>query len=252
MKRKICFVLPEYARATHFQYVAEFVEGLAAEADIFLVVEKGEKRVYLVSGQTVMPREDGKDFDLLVVGSNAVPDGMSFSDTLAYGADRGLIQIAEHPFIESHRGMGRERLEEYIEKFDAIEGHNAQAIFGSFMSRLPVVGAVFSRAGRELNETAQSVANIYGVPYVANSDAHRIQDLGIAYNEWDGELNDAHEDRFLAELKAHIRSGKFKTFEGYEPAFSWFQWNSRFQKGIKKHGNKGPQEEYIPSNLLGK
>jgi glycosyltransferase involved in cell wall biosynthesis len=42
MKKKICFVLPEYARATHFQYVAEFVEGLATEADIFLVIEKGE------------------------------------------------------------------------------------------------------------------------------------------------------------------------------------------------------------------
>jgi glycosyltransferase involved in cell wall biosynthesis len=42
MKKKICFVLPEYARATHFQYVAEFVEGLAESADIFLVIEKGE------------------------------------------------------------------------------------------------------------------------------------------------------------------------------------------------------------------
>ena len=42
MKKKICFVLPEYARATHFQYVAEFVEGLAEHADIFLIVEKGE------------------------------------------------------------------------------------------------------------------------------------------------------------------------------------------------------------------
>lgn len=42
MKKKICFVLPEYARATHFQYVAEFAEGLADQADIFLVIEKGE------------------------------------------------------------------------------------------------------------------------------------------------------------------------------------------------------------------
>lgn len=40
--KKICFVMPEYARATHFQYVAEFVESLADEADIFLVIEKGE------------------------------------------------------------------------------------------------------------------------------------------------------------------------------------------------------------------
>lgn len=42
MKKKICFVMPEYARATHFQYVAEFVEALATEADIFLIIEKGE------------------------------------------------------------------------------------------------------------------------------------------------------------------------------------------------------------------
>lgn len=40
-KKKLCFVLPEYASATHFTYVAEFVEALAEEFDIFLIVEKG-------------------------------------------------------------------------------------------------------------------------------------------------------------------------------------------------------------------
>lgn len=34
-------MLPEYALATHFSYVAEFVESLADSIDIFLIVEKG-------------------------------------------------------------------------------------------------------------------------------------------------------------------------------------------------------------------
>src|SRR3989344_5081906 len=123
-----------------------------------LVVEKENKKVYLVSGQTVMPREDGKDFDLLMIGSNSIPDRLSFSNTLSYGEVHGLIQIAEHPFVETHRGMGKERLERYIDKFDAIEGHNAQTAFPSWVTKLPVIGSALSRAGRELNEKAKEIA----------------------------------------------------------------------------------------------
>jgi len=195
-----------------------------------------------------MPREDGKDFDLLVVGSNSVPDRPSFSDTLSYGADKGLIQIAEHPFIESHCGMGEERLEKYIEKFDAIEGHNAQAIFRSWITHLPIVGSTFSRAGRELNEKARETAIKYEKPYVANSYAHRIEDLGIAYNEWEGEINDRNEDTFLTDLRGRIRSGRFTTHMGYEPVVAWLGWVSTFQKGINENKGKTIGGKYVPSN----
>ncbi|MEK6928498.1 MAG: PHP-associated domain-containing protein [Nanoarchaeota archaeon] len=213
-----------------------------------LVVEKGNSHVYIVSGQTVVPKEDGKDFDLLVVGANNVPDKLSFSDTLSYCSDNGLIQIAEHPFLETHQGMGKERLEKYIHRFDAIEGHNAQAIFRSLATHLPVVGSMLSRAGRELNEKAKASAKEYGKPYVANSDAHCIEDLGIAYNQWGGEMDAKSEYQFLKNLKDCIRSGQFIVHEGYEPIISWLKWVSTFQRGVKENKGISSQEKYIPSN----
>ena len=147
--------------------------------DNILVVEKGKKKVYLLNGQTVMPRENGKIYDLLILGTNKVPSNMSFGDTIKYGKDRGLIQIAEHPYVETHRGMGKELLEKHIEDFDAIEGHNSQARFSAWIKKLPKIGAMFSRAGREFNEKAKETAREYNKPYIATSDAHRIEDLGI-------------------------------------------------------------------------
>jgi len=212
-----------------------------------LRVEKDGQRVYLVNGQTVMPEEDGKRFDLLVVGSNQVPNSMNFRDTLKYCSDKGLTRIAEHPLVESHRGMGRQRLEKYIEQFDAVEGFNAQAIFPRALTRIPIVGSgFFSRAGRESNEEAKKVAREYEKPYVANSDAHRIKDLGISNIEWAGKVDDRSEEGFLADLKERVSSGRFKTVEKYMNVVGWCKWVTTFQRGLKQK----IEEAYIPSNEL--
>ena len=224
------------------------VETLGGNNNI-LVVERGNDKVYLVNGQTVMPKEGENRHDLLVVGSNEVPNGMTFRDTLLYGQDRGLIQIAEHPYVETHRGMGRELLEEHINDFDAIEGHNSQAVFYKWITKLPKIGAMFSRAGRELNEKAKATARKYGKPYVATSDAHRIEDLGISYIEWEGNINDSSENSFFTQLKEQIRTGNFRTVEYYEPLLTWFKWIRTFQKGIS---SRKIVDEYIPSNKFQK
>ena len=209
-----------------------------------LVVEKGSNRVYLVNGQTVMPEENGKKYDLLVVGSNQIPNAMSFNDTLNYGKDHGLIQIAEHPYIETHRGIGEELLEEHIKDFDAIEGHNSQAIFSSWTTRLPVVGGLLSRAGKEMNEKARQIACRYNKPWIATSDAHRIEDLGISHIQWESEIDDSNETRFFGNLKTRIHTGAFKPIINYEKMLAWFSWISTFQKGIRSGRIK---DEYIPS-----
>ena len=198
-----------------------------------LVVEKGNDKVYLVNGQTAMPKEDGKRYDLLVVGSNQVPNFKSFRDTLNYGKDHGLIQIAEHPYVETHRGMGRELLESYINNFDAIEGHNSQAIFSNLMTKLPKIGAMFSRAGRKMNELAQETAKRYNKSWIATSDAHQIEDLGISYISWDNEIDDSSEDGFFASLQNRIRSNRFRAECNYESVFQWFKWIGIFQIGCK-------------------
>lgn len=207
-----------------------------------LVVESGDQRVYVVNGQTAMPREDGKKYDLLVVGSNGVPNGLRVGDTLEYCKDRGLFRGAEHPLIESHRGLGEELLGRHIDEFDAIEGFNAQAVFPVALTKLPVVGrGFFSRAGRELNEKAKQVAREYGKPYIATSDAHRIEDLGVSHIEWTGTLEDSSEEGFLTGLREIIRSGDFRTIERYVGVVGWGRWVATFQLGVRDpEHNKGP------------
>ncbi len=39
--KKVCFIVPEFSLDTHFRYVAEMVEALAHNHNIFLVIEKG-------------------------------------------------------------------------------------------------------------------------------------------------------------------------------------------------------------------
>lgn len=223
----------------------EYKAGTLGGKDNILVVEKENKKVYLVNGQTVMTEENGKKYDLLVVGSNEVPNGRTFEDTLKYGQDRGLILIAEHPYVETHRGMGKKLLEKYIGEFDAIEGFNSQAIFPNWMTKLPKVGAMFSRAGKKLNQKAKESARYFHQPYIATSDAHRIEDLGISYISWIGELDNSSEDKFLTELKDKIGSGNFKTTENDESMIDWFRWISIFKKGI---ASGKVVDEYIPSN----
>lgn len=218
-----------------------------------LVVEMGKERVYLVNGQTAMPKENGKKYDLLIVGSNRVPNFKSFRDTLNYGKDHGLIQIAEHPYVETHRGMGKELLERYIDDFDAIEGHNSQAIFWNWMTKLPKIGSMFSRAGRKMNELAQETAKRYNKPWIATSDAHQIEDLGISYISWDGEINNSNEDKFFSDLKNIIRRNEFDVECNYESVFQWFKWIGIFQIGCKaiKVGKFDViTDAYTPSNEL--
>jgi predicted metal-dependent phosphoesterase TrpH len=172
---------------------------------------------------------------------------MRFSETLKWATDEGLITIAEHPYVESHRGMGKELLEKYIGEFSAIEGHNSQAIFSNWITKLPKIGKVFSRAGRELNERAKQTARDFDIPYVATSDAHRIEDLGLSYIEWVGKIDDSSEEKFIEYLRLSVEHGDFRTKENYENIFDWFNWVRIFQKGIKSGEVKN---EYICSKEL--
>ena len=209
-----------------------------------LVVEKGDNRVYIVNGQTVMPKENGNRYDLLVVGSNQVPNDMPFRDTLNYCSDNGLISIAEHPYVETHRGMGQALLERHIEKFDAIEGHNSQAIFKNWTTKIPVIGGLLSKAGKNLNLKAKIFAIGNEKPYIATSDAHRIEDLGISYIEWIDNIKNTSEEKFIQDLRARIKSGDFGNMERYESTLSWFKWVLTFQRGIRPGK---VQDIYIPS-----
>lgn len=185
--------------------------------DNVLVLEKEGKLVYLVNGQTVIARDNFRRYDHLVVGSNRVPNLMTLDDTFQFGEDNGLIQIAEHPFVENHFGIGLERLERYVKSYDAIEGHNAQIWF-SFITRS--------------NEHAINFAIEHNKPFIAVSDAHRIKDLGIAYIDLQRMPDVSSEERFLRDLKSQVSSGEFGVHTEYVSIFGFLDWVSKFRVGI--------------------
>lgn len=182
-----------------------------------LIVGKGEQKVYFVNGQTVNVLEDGKRFDHLVIGSNQVPNKRTLKDTIAYAKDHGLIQIAEHPFVLNHYGIGRRRLLEHLADFDAIEGFNAQVLW-------LVAG---------YNVQAKAFAQEYQKPAIAVSDAHRIEDAGLSHIMFHDALDARNESAFFQSLKNLVREGKFQAIEEFEPLRDWIRWAPLLQWGIR-------------------
>lgn len=197
-----------------------------------LVVERAPRKLYLINSQTVMAKEDGKVIDHLVAGSNEVPNFRTIEDTLKYGNDRELIQIAEHPLCEAHQGMGAEKLKRYVKMYDAIEGHNSQLVFKGLAAKLPG----FRNFRRDLNTQAQQFAAMNYKPWIAVSDGHRIEDAGVSYIEFDESLLRTESgDDFLASLKKIVSGNHFTSVCEYLKFKEWRDWVLKFRKGIKKH-----------------
>jgi predicted metal-dependent phosphoesterase TrpH len=213
-----------------------------------MCVEKNGKKVFIVNGQTVMAEERGKKFDILVVGSNLIPNGLILKDTLNYIRDRELIAIAEHPYVESHRGIGEHELVKHKEYFDGIETFNSQAIMPSWTSKIPGLGHYFSKAGSDANIKAKALAAKLKMTSIATSDAHRIQDLGLSHIRYYGDLPTS-EPLFISALKRVIRDDQLlSNHEESENPLAWIQWNTLFHISAKL--GKGLDGEYIPSVRL--
>lgn len=196
--------------------------------DNVIVVERENKRVYFLNGQTVAVSDEGKRYNHLVVGSNQVPNEKSIADTIKYCNDRGIIQIIQHPALKSRFGMGFKKAEKYAAECDAIEGHNAQLALPRFFSLIPIIG----QYTKSSNDKSKKFAHDVNKPYISTSDGHRIEDAGIARISFDEGLLDARsEEKLFASLKEIIRSNKFSNQEGYQTFSGWIDWVSKFKAG---------------------
>lgn len=139
-----------------------------------------------------MVKEHGRRIDHLVVGSNHVPNNKSLRDTLSYGKDNGLLQIAEHPYSTGHFGLGEKKLEKYIADYDALE-HNSHLVLPKIAFSLPYLKS-FSR---ETNNKAKRIAKIYKKPFIATSDAHCIHHAGISHITFHKKINTFSEDKTI-------------------------------------------------------
>lgn len=191
------------------------------------------KPVFLINAESVFVKEGQRIFDHLVIGASDIPSFMNLQETLDAGEQRGLIQIAEHPLCEAHFGMGRQLFEEYADRYTVVEGHNSQFIFPDFTSRIPFL----RNYSKRINRDTQKICKRIGKLWVANSDAHRIKDVGVSYNEFDEALLDcSNETKFLFSLKNNVLAqGKFKPVCGYENPFGWVDWVSKYiRMGVYK------------------
>lgn len=200
-----------------------------------LIIErKSDKRkVIIISGQTVRPTINGQHYDHLVVGSNQVPNNQPIEDTLKFCADRGLIQIAEHPYVTTHSGLGEELLKRFVKQYNAVE-INAQMIWPEFLSKVPVIG----KYNKGANKKAQTFAHKNDIPWVATSDAHHPNETGLGYMEFpDKYLRDQNEEKLLHCLNIMMRSGLGRPIitPEFTEYFRWLKWTARFAYGMKKY-----------------
>lgn len=205
---------------------------------------KKNKKLFLINGQTVRTKEKGVTqtsgltkrgfIDYLVVGSNQIPNHKPLEETVKRVYEAEFIGIAEHALCEAHGGMGRENLERLLPYMHAIEGHNSQLRF-NWLRFLPKIGKEFAKYQRKLNREIQQFAKDYDKPWIANSDGHRIEDVGISYNEFDAALlDDSSEEKFMRTFKDVIVTKKFTQHCDYQGFFSWFDWTLKLKFGYKK------------------
>jgi len=206
-----------------------------------IVVEKNEKKTFLISGQTpivLQPTVDrqNKRIDYLIFGSNAVPNGRNLVDTQKFCKDHGLSHGLEHPAVEAHFGIGLEEAKKYIGEAEFVEGHNSQIRLPRFMASVPKFGDY----SKIKNEEAKEFARVYGKPYIATSDGHMIESAGRSYIEFDSKLvKDKDEENLLSSVRTAIKNNAFSTHERYENIIDLCEWVIKFKWGVRGEKYKG-------------
>lgn len=122
----------------------------------------------IIVGEEVRTR----DGDLICVFlQQAIPPGLSATDTISAARDQGALVGIPHPFDRLRGSLLRDaRLDSLGASVDWVETHNARLL------------------GRG-NERAADYARDHGVAGVAVSDAHSILEIGVAYTALDGDLS---------------------------------------------------------------
>jgi hypothetical protein len=135
-----------------------------------------------------------------------------------------LINIAEHPFSIDHCGLGYMGLEKFIDYYDAIEGHNSQFILPRFLGKIRKIGD-YTRA---VNERARAYAESRNKPWVATSDGHIIEEVGISHIEVEG-ISILSEESLLRDMKIAIRENRFTNICRYPKITNWLSWTLKFE-----------------------
>ena len=213
--------------------VNQFLGRMPAEYDVgklgdnSVCVMKNGKSVFLVNAQTVIIDDDGRRVHT-VAGSNSVPNGMNYADTVSYCNDSGLLHGMQKVALGKH-GTSDAVEAKIAERSDFVEGHDAQMRFD-----------------KDANRLAKDFALEHDKPWIAVSNAHRIEDAGIAYILFDAKLFDASsEEKLFDSLKGAVRGRKFYNFKAYESMRGLLDWSLKFKWGVMTGGYKEADKERL-------
>ena len=87
------------------------------------------------------------------------------------------------------------------------------------------------------------------MPWIATSDAHRIQDLGISYISFADTLDTRSGEALIASLRTAIRDNAFRKHEQYASLSSLFRWIPKFLWGIHANRSRLASESKVPAIL---
>lgn len=188
-----------------------------------LTVKRAGKSIYIINSQSVFAQDSGRVVEHIVLGSNEVKNKQPLGKTLRnISFNSNLINIAEHPFSLDHGGVGKDGLDRYLDYYDAIEGHNSQFVLPRFWGDLPIIGDYTKR----VNEKAREYAKQMEKPWIATSDGHRIEDVGMSHIELEG-ISTESEELLLRTLKEAIRENRFTPVCRYPNMKDWLCWAVR-------------------------
>jgi len=185
-------------------------------------VYNGEELFTVIKGQEI-PTKQGH---ILTVGATGdIQNYKDIEETLKEARDKDAIIIADHPFTSVWGGIGKENLEEYLDKWDAIEVFNSQNIalvpFLSFLDQ------------RRSNDYAQSFADKHNLAGVATSDSHRLNEIALSYITFKREINYYDADLVISSLRDLIRKKEFENVKRYNSWGSFVSWAVPFQLGFR-------------------
>lgn len=96
----------------------------------------------------------------------SIPNKIPFAEAILRIREQGGLACVPHPFDKPNRhGLGRKKLEQFIDDIDIIEVFNARSPLPWFSS------------------TSLAAADKYGKAKSAGSDAHTIREIGSTYIE---------------------------------------------------------------------
>jgi predicted metal-dependent phosphoesterase TrpH len=165
----------------------------------------GARKIAKETDFLIIPGTEVSSLGGHIVGLNvqeAIPKGLSADETVDRIHQAGGVAIACHPFALFKGSVGK-----YVnEKFDAVETKNA--------SSFP-----FKSAAKK----AELLANRFGLPKVAGTDAHIGQAIGCAYTVIEAEPN-------IESILKAIVDGRCEPFGGPIPFSMRMRNQLRFLK----------------------